>query len=100
MLFSIPFVADWKHIGDYRQHQTDRINKCENNKRVDYDYKIGDRILIQKDGILRKAESICKKVPWTITKVHTNGTIRFQCGTKSERINIWRVTPFSEELLI
>ena len=56
-------------------------------------------ILIRKDGILRKADSIWKKEPWTITTVHTNGTIRIQCGTKSERINIRRVTPFSEELL-
>jgi hypothetical protein len=100
MLFDIPFVANWKLIGDYRQHQTDRNNKRENNKRVDYDYKVGDKILIRKDGILRKAESIWKKESWTITTVHTNGTIRIQCGTKSERINIRRVTPFSEELLI
>jgi hypothetical protein len=100
MLFDIPFIADWKQIGDYRQHQTDRSNKRENDKCVDYDYKVGDKILIQKDGILRKAESIWKKESWTITTFHTNGTIRIQCGTKSERINIWRVTPFSEELLI
>jgi hypothetical protein len=32
MLFDIPFVADWHKIGDYRQHQTDRSNICENNK--------------------------------------------------------------------
>jgi hypothetical protein len=38
-----------------------------------------------------------KKEPWTITTVHTNGTIRIQCRTTSERINIRRVTPFSEE---
>jgi hypothetical protein len=100
MLFDIPFIADWKQIGDFRQHQTDRSNKRENNKRVDYDYKVGDKILIRKDGILCKAESIWKKEPWTITTVHTNGTIRIQYGTKSERINIRRVTPFSEELLI
>jgi hypothetical protein len=35
MLFDIPFVADWNQIGDYRQSQTDRSNKRENNKRVD-----------------------------------------------------------------
>ena len=46
MLFDIPFAADWKQIGDYRQHQTDRSNKRENNKHVDYDYKVGDKILI------------------------------------------------------
>jgi hypothetical protein len=100
MLFDILFVAHWKQIGDYRQHQTDCSNKHENNKCVDYDYKVGDKILIRKDGILRKAESIRKKEPWTITIVHTNETIRIQCKTKSERINIRRVTPFSEELLI
>jgi hypothetical protein len=96
MLFDIPFVADWKQIGDYKQHQTDCSNKRENDKRVDYDYKVGDKILIRKDGILREAESIWKKEPWTITEVHTNGTIRIQCRTKLERINIQRVTPFSE----
>ncbi len=100
MLSNIPFVADWKQIGDYRQHQTDRSNKCEHDKCVDYDYKVGDKILIQKDGIHCKTESIWKKEPWTITTVHTNGTIRIQCGTKLERIIIRRVTPFSEELLI
>ncbi len=41
ILFNIPFVADWKQIGDYRQNQTDRSNKRENNKRIDYDYKVG-----------------------------------------------------------
>ena len=74
--------------------------KHENSKRVDYDYKVGDKILIRKEGILCKAESIWKKEPWTITTVHMNGTIKIQCGTKSERIIIRRVTPFSEELLI
>ncbi len=73
MLFDIPFLADWKQIGDYRQNQTDRSNKRENNKHVDYDYKVSDEILIQKDGILRKVEFIWKKEPWTIMTVHTNG---------------------------
>jgi len=100
MLFDILFVADWHKIGDYRQRQTDRSNKCEHDRRVDYDYKVGDKVLIRKDGILRKTESIWKKEPWTITTVHTNETIRIQYGTKPERNNIRRVTPFSEELLI
>jgi len=92
-------LADWHKIGDYRQRQNDRSNTRINSKRVDYDYKVGDKVLIRKDGILHKAESIWRKEPWTITTIHTNGTIRIQCGTKSERINIQRVIPFSEELL-
>jgi hypothetical protein len=67
MLFDIPFVADWKKIGDHRQSLTDRNNERENKRRIDYDYKVGDRVLIAKDSILRKSESKYCKEPWTIT---------------------------------
>ncbi len=43
MLFGIPFIADWKQIGEYRQNLTDHSNTREKNKRVDYDYKVGDK---------------------------------------------------------
>ena len=65
-----------------------KIKNC-----VDFDYKAGDKILIVKDGILRKAESPKRKIPWTITTIHRNGTIRVTHGTKSEQINVWRVEP-------
>ena len=65
---------------------------------MDYDYKVCDKILIVKDGILRKAESPKQKEPWTITitTIHTNGTIRVTCGTKSEQLNVQRVDPYFE----
>ena len=65
-------------------------------KRVDYDYKVGDKILIVKDCIFRNAESPKQKESWTITTIHTNGAIRVTRGTKTERLNIWRVEPFSK----
>jgi hypothetical protein len=97
MLFDIPFIADWNKIGDYGQHQTDLNTARMNSKQVDYDYKVGDKVLLTEEGILRKAESPYSKEPWTITTVHTNGTIRIQRRTKSERPNIQRVTPFVDE---
>ena len=97
MLFDIPFIADWKKIGEFRQRQTDLNTARENSKRVEWDHKVGDKVLVRKDGILRKGETKYFKDPWTITQVHTNGTIRIQRGTKSERLNIRRVTPFFEE---
>ena len=86
-----------KKIGDYRQRQTDFNTMRENEKQIDFDYIVGDKILILKDGILRKAESSKQKEPWTITTVHTNGTIRVTRGKKVEIINVWRVEPFFEE---
>ena len=98
MLFDIPYIANSNKIGDYRQHQTDlnnknvKIKKCSN-----YDYKVCDKILIVKDGILRKAESPKKKEPWTITTIHTNGIIRVTRETKSEHLYVRRVEPFFEK---
>jgi hypothetical protein len=53
------------------QHQTDLSTERENKRRVDYDYKIGNRVLVIQDGILRKAQSPHGKEPWTIPTVHT-----------------------------
>ena len=94
MLFDVPFLTDWKKIGEYSQNQTDRNTARENNAQVDWDYQPGDKVLLQKDSILCKSKSQYESDPWTITSVHTNGTIRVQRRTKSERLNIRRVTPY------
>jgi hypothetical protein len=65
MLFDILFVADWRKIGEPRQSLTNRGNQRENAKRIDYDYKVGDKVLVINEGILRKAESAYSKEPWT-----------------------------------
>ena len=54
---------------------------------------VGGQVLVQKDGILRKSENRWLG-PYKITQVHTNGTIRIQRGSRSERVNIRRVTPY------
>jgi hypothetical protein len=99
MLFDIPFVADWHKIGERRQLLTNRGNQQENAKQIDYDYKVGNKVLVINEGILRKAESAYGKEPWTITTVHTNGTIRIQHGTKIERLSIRREEPFTDNKL-
>jgi hypothetical protein len=55
MLFNIPFVADWHKIGGHRQSLTDLGNQRKNNLCIDYDYKVGDKILVEKEGIFCKA---------------------------------------------
>jgi hypothetical protein len=99
MLFNIPFVADWHKIGEQRQSLTDRGNQHKNAKPIDYDYKVRDKVIVINEGILCKAESTYGKEPWTITTVHTNGTIRIQRGTRIERLSIQRVQPFTTDIL-
>jgi hypothetical protein len=94
MLYDILFIADWKKIEEHRQRLTDLNTASENKGRIDYYYKVGQKILVQNKGILCKADSRWQKDPWTITTVHTNGTITIQWQNKEERLNTRRVKPF------
>jgi hypothetical protein len=87
-----------KKFGEHRQWLTDLYNSHENGGRIDYDYKVGQKVLLRKEGILRNAESRYQREPWLITSVHRNGTIMVQCRNKLEKMNIWRVKPFVEDL--
>jgi hypothetical protein len=48
MLFDIPFIADWRKIGEYRQGLTDLRNTHENEGRIDYDYKVGQKVVTER----------------------------------------------------
>jgi hypothetical protein len=98
MLFDIPFIADWQKFGEHRQRLKDLNNARENKGRIDYDYKVGQKVLLQKEGILCNTESRWHMKPWLITSVHTNGTITVQHRNKIDRMNIRRVKPFEEDL--
>jgi hypothetical protein len=38
ILFNIPFIADWKKIGEHRQLLTDHNTARKNKGQIDYDY--------------------------------------------------------------
>ncbi len=98
-LFDFLFIADWKTIGEHRQRLTDCNTDRENEGRIDYDYKVGQKILVWNEGILYKAQTIWQNNPWTIMTVHTNGTFMVQPGNKLERLNIRRLKPFEGEIM-
>jgi hypothetical protein len=98
MLFDILFIADWQKIGEHKQQLSDLNNARENKCRIDYDYKVGQKVLLRKEGILCNAESRWHGKPWLTMSVHTNGTFTVQCGHKIDRMDIRRVKPFEEDL--
>jgi hypothetical protein len=61
-IFHILFIADWKKIGEQRKGLTDLNTAQENKGRIDYDYQVGQKVLVRNDGILCKAESRYLKV--------------------------------------
>jgi hypothetical protein len=98
MLFVIPFIADWQKIGEHRQQLTDLNNAHENKGRIDYDYNVGQKVLLRREGILNNADFRWHEKPWLITSVHTDETITVQHGNKIKRMNIQRVKLFEEDL--
>jgi hypothetical protein len=70
---------------EYKQKQ-DIINKSnqkenKNKSRIPYEYKVGDQVLLEIPGILRKLSTPCTG-PYPVTNVYKNGTIRIQNDKK------------------
>jgi hypothetical protein len=95
MILPIQMKFDWERIREQRQRIMHKSNERENATRIPHEYKVGDKILLTKPGMLRKL-SVPRTGPHLVQAVYTNGTLRIQRGSISERVNIRRVTPFTE----
>jgi transposase InsO family protein len=95
MVLPIQFQADWARIKLRKQGTIDKSNAQENAKRIDHDYQVGDKVLLEKPGINRKMAQP-RTGPFEIIKVHTNGTVRIRRNNVTERVNIRRLTPYFE----
>ena len=92
MVLPIQFQADWARIKLRKQETINKSNAQENARCIDNDYQVGDRVLLEKPGILRKM-SQPRTGPFEIIKVHTNGTVRIRRNNVTEQVNIRRLTP-------
>ena len=95
MVLPIQFQADWARIKLRKQETIDKSNTQENAKRIAHDYQVGDKVLLETPGILRKM-SQPRQGPFKIVKVHTNGTVRIRRKNITEQVNIRRLTPYFE----
>jgi hypothetical protein len=95
MIYNLKSITDYERLRARKEKYIKLANEMENKNRVDHDYKIGDKVLLYRDGILRKAESPTEG-PYTIIEVYSNGTVKIQRGIVQERLNIRRIKPFKE----
>ena len=87
MLLNVPLIADWKAIQEHREQLVKKALLKSNQKRINYYYRVGKKILKYNNSIAGKLESK-KTGPFEIWHAHTNGvvTILRRPGI-SERIN-------------
>ena len=95
MLLPIKFQADWVLIEKQKQLSINKSNKRENSKRIAHAYQVGDKVLLQNTGILRKLATPYSG-PYEVQEVFTNGTMVINKGAVLQRVNIRRVVPYHE----
>ena len=98
MLLPIQLKTDWARIRQRKQDIIDYNVRRENLKRIEHEYRVGDKVLLEKPGLISKLSAPCTG-PYRITETYTNGTVRIQRGVVNERVNIRRITPYKERLL-
>jgi len=93
MFLPIPLMADIQALQQRRQLKINKELLRQNRRQHHKDYQVGDQVKIVQDDIQRKLDPKAKG-PFTITEVHTNGTVVIQRRPHVfERINIRRVRP-------
>ena len=90
---NIAHDANWRYIKERKQRLIKINNKRENRKRIPYQYKIGDRVIVKGDYSAKYA-NIAYKGPYTVTAVNNNGTVRVDMGIITDVINIRNVHPY------
>ena len=77
------------------QAQLDKSNIIENQNWIDFDYRVGHKVVLIKDGIYRKAKDN-NLGQYTITDVFVSGLVRIQHRTFNERLSISKICPYFE----
>ena len=98
MLIHQSDTVDWDTIRSRKRAQQIRDNGCENSKRANYTWKVGDKCLIVTSADKGKGKTLKfkHKGPYDVIKVNNNGTVRIKSKNFEETINIRRLSPFNK----
>ena len=93
MLLRTQMEADIELIRARRQTAAERNNQRENRRRIAYDYKVGDKVLVLSGGLDPKLQ--LHQGPYTVLAFNkTNGTLHVKRRNYVEPINIRLVRPY------
>ena len=90
---NIAHDANWKYIKERKQWLIKINNIRENRRRIPYQYKIGDKVIVKGDQSAKYANTAYKG-PYTVTAVNNNGTVQVDMGIVNNVINIRNVHPY------
>jgi hypothetical protein len=84
MIYDLSYKPQWDKLLQKQQSAGRLNNQRENKTRTDYKYKVGDKVLINRDIIHRKLLPK-RDGPYEVVHIYDNGTIklpkRYCCTT-------------------
>ena len=95
MILDLPLIADLQLIREHRQQLIDRNLITANRRRFAYDYQVGEQVL----KLIVNPNKLDPRAigPFTIARVHTNGTVSIRLDAHTvERISIRRIKPYRQ----
>ena len=92
MVIHSTYMANWRAIYEHRRNAQIRNNPRENATRRPYNYEINEQVYIVNRDVQRRITT--KTGPFTILRVHSNGTVTIQRSPSvTETISIRRLEP-------
>ena len=92
-ILPINHVEDWRYICQRKQTKINKDVACENNTRIDHNYRVGDKVM-SKMRSAYKYETLFRG-PYEIFRTWTNGTVTLRAETVTNRINIHNIKPYN-----
>jgi hypothetical protein len=84
MLFDIPFIVDWKKIGEHRQKLTDLNTACENKGRIDRITQLARKYLYGTKVYSAKQSPDDRKTPGQLQQSIQMEQLQFNVETKKK----------------
>ena len=86
--------AGWAFIERQKQHSTNTSNARENKSRMPHQHVVGDKVLLEKPGMLPKMVAP-RTGPHKLVSVNDNGTVTLQKNNVvKQTVNIRHMQPY------
>ena len=92
-MLHINHVADWRYICQRKKTKINKDVACENNTRIDHNYRVGDKVMSKMRSAYKYETSF--RGPYEIFRTWKNGTVTLRAETVTNRINIHNIKPYN-----
>jgi transposase InsO family protein len=92
-ILNTKFEANWAMIKDRKQKLIDLNNQRENRSRINYNYKVEDKVLYKNKTTAKFGEDPWQG-PFVVKRINDNGTVWLKMGKVLDTVNIRNIKPF------